>query len=906
MNDRPRHLRYWAKTSPEDCSVYHPVAYHCLDVAAVGRTLLDARPAALERLAWVSGMAPATVRDLVTLLFGCHDLGKLADGFQGLVPELMVRLQGRQPSHAAYDRALWKHDTVGYVALERQLDQDGLGALLPADRSSRLRRAFAETWLSAAMGHHGVPPVLDQQRHRAGFARQFPSQVLADLTATVAELRQLLLPSGLPLPADDEFPVRWREVSWLVTGLAVLADWIGSNSEWFPHHLEPHNFAEYFAEVALPRARRAVAEVRLGERLAAPTTPFADLWPGYVPTPLQRLADELPLAEGPQLVIIEEVTGGGKTEAAFTLAHRLIAAGQAQGVYVGLPTMATANAMYDRLRSVYRRLYDQGAEPSLILAHSRSSLRLALDRAGRPPASPGDESAAAECAVWLASSRKKALLADVGIGTVDQSLLAVLQSRHQSLRLWGLAGKVLVVDEVHAADAYMQRLLAALLEAHAAFGGSAVLLSATLSGHQRDKLGRAFARGLRLEWSPIEDRSYPVLLHCSSEEVALHPLEARQEASREIAVRLLTDESAVDAKLTASIEAGGCACWIRNTVGDAVEGWQRWSARLGAGRVLLFHARFTVDDREAIEREVLRRFGPAGGPEERAGVLVVATQVVEQSLDLDFDTLVSDLAPIDLLIQRAGRLRRHRRDETGRRIEGVDRRGEATLHVYSPEPSADCGAEWFSSFLPGAAFVYPDHGELWLGARWLAERGRLRVPDDLREVIEHVYGGEALEGIPPALQVATLAAEGKRRADASVAAVNAIEFEKGYQPSGGTSTWRDDVATPTRLGEPTTVVRLARLVAGEALPWHGGGDHPWSRSEVSLRRALVAGEWAGDEAILERARARMPDRGRYVVTVVMREGSGGEWAGRAIDSRGGPRLVSYDPLRGLSVGLESS
>jgi CRISPR-associated endonuclease/helicase Cas3 len=730
--------------------------------------------------------------------------------------------------------------------------------------------------------------------------------VLADLAATVAELRQLLLPAGLSLPLDEDSPSRWKVASWLVTGLAVLADWIGSNSAWFPHHMEPRSAAEYFAEVALRRARRALAEVGLGERRPAPPAAFSDLWRGLVPTPLQRLADDLPLAEGPQLVIIEEVTGGGKTEAAFTIVHRLIAAERAQGVYVGLPTMATANAMYDRLHSVYRRLFDAAAEPSLILAHSRSNLRLALDRAGQPPSARGDDSAGAECAVWLASSRKKALLADVGIGTVDQSLLAVLQSRHQSLRLWGLAGKVLVVDEVHAADAYMQRLLGTLLEAHAAFGGSAVLLSATLSGRQRDALGRAFARGVGADWSPIEDRSYPVLLHCSRDRVALYPLEARPEASREIAVRLLEDANVVDAQLAAALDAGGCACWIRNTVADALDGWVRWSQRLGKDRALLFHARFTVDDREAIEREILRRFGPAGGPEERAGLLVVATQVVEQSLDLDFDTLVSDLAPIDLLIQRAGRLRRHRRDETGRRIDGPDRRGEPTLHVFSPAPVADCGSDWFSSFLPGAAFVYPDHGELWLGARWLAERGRLRVPDELREVVEHVYSGEALDETPAALQPGTLAAEGKRRADASVAAVNAIELQKGYCPSGGTSTWRDDVATPTRLGEPTTTVRLARLVAGEVLPWHEHGDYPWSRSEVSLRRALVTGEWPGDEASLERAKARMPDRGRYVVVVLMREGPSGEWTGRAVADQARPVVLHYEGRRGLVVTKEPS
>ncbi|RMH22415.1 MAG: CRISPR-associated helicase Cas3' [Acidobacteria bacterium] len=900
MNPRPRHLRYWAKSAKEAPELYHPVLYHCLDVAACGRILLERRPRSLDRLAGAAGMPAGAILRLTTLLLSFHDLGKYANGFQYLLPELMERLQG-EARYASYETPLWKHDTAGYVALHRRLEQDGLDGLLAADAPRGIRDGFATTWLSAAMGHHGVPPTLDGSKHRAGFGKQFPPPVWDDLGDAIVELRRLHHPQPLALPAGEGWPRRFRAASWLFAGLAVEADWLGSNSRWFPFCIEGMTAAEYFAHKALPQARRAVAEAGLGERPPAPRSTFAALWPGFVPTPLQELADRMPLAPGPQLIVIEEVTGGGKTEAAFTLAHRLIAAGQGDGLYLGLPTMATANAMFDRLGSVYRRLFAEGSEPSLVLAHGRRHLRLALEAAAGEGSRSDDDSATDQCSAWLADSRKKALLAEVGIGTVDQALLAILQCRHQSLRLWGLAGKVLVVDEIHAADAYMQGLLAVLLEAHAAFGGSAILLSATLSSSQRRALCRAFARGLDLDpLPPIADRAYPALLHLAADRAGVHPLAARRDASREIAVELVADEAAVDERLAAALEAGGCACWIRNTVADAVAAWERWCERLGGERVQLFHARFTADDRHAVEGDVLARFGAASTPQQRAGRLLVATQVVEQSLDLDFDALVTDLAPIDLLVQRAGRLHRHRRDERGARIDGADRRGEPVLHVFSPPPAPDCGRDWYSGPFPGAALVYPDHGKLWLGARWLAERRRLRVPEDLRRLIEHVYGGAGEAEIPPALEESTLKAEGKERADASIASLNGIVLAQGYKPSGSNSSWRDDVATPTRLGEPTVDLRLAREVEGELRPWHEVEPYAWQRSQVSVRRAQAKHEWPGDRALIERARATMRDQGKFALVVVMRP-DGDAWSGRVLDQGNRPRRITYAPAVGLTI-----
>lgn len=892
MSERGRHLRYWAKRTGDHH--YHPVLYHCLDVAAAARALLEARPRALARLAAASGLPAERLLILAPLLLSFHDLGKLADGFQCLDGELMRHLQ-QSFRQAVYNRELFRHDSMGFAVLQARLETT-LAGLVP----ERWRTCFADTWLSAAMGHHGRPPVVDCGQQVLQL-RQFPPEVAADLDATLHELLELFLPEGRALPADLD-PLAFGDdsvrSSWLFAGLAVLADWVGSNQEFFPPYEADLSARDYFLEIALPAARRAVADAGLVEQPLGPPLSFTELFPDYHPTPLQRLAAELELGPGPHLVVIEEVTGGGKTEAAFTLAHRLVAAGQAGGLYFGLPTMATANAMYDRIQAIWRSLYAAEAQPSLVLAHAKRRLRLdQLAEAARRDGAPEAESAASQCAAWLADSRKKALLAEVGVGTIDQALIAVLQARHQSLRLFGLAGKVLVVDEVHAADAYMQKLLAGLLEAHAAFGSSAILLSATLPANQRAELVRAFAKGAgqRLAAVPAEG-AYPALLHFSGGGTRVFPVAARPAASRRLGVRLLATEEEIDAVLLATLEAGGCACWVRNTVGDAIAAWERWAARWGVERVSLFHARFTVADRHRHEVDVLDRFGKTSGPAERAGRLLIATQVVEQSLDLDFDTLVSDLAPADLLVQRAGRLRRHARAADGS-LSGADQRGEAVLHVFSPPPADAAPADWFSAFLPGAARIYEDHGRLWASARWLFERGELRVPEDLRELIEAVYAPDSPLAPPPALAERSGRAQGKASADRSTALFNRIQFDLGYEPTGQVSSWRDDVATPTRLGEPTAVLRLCRLVAGEPQPLHQGSNG-WEISEVTVRMATVSKEWEPDSEVTARARAVMPDLGRWCLVVMVRP-DGESWSGSALGPDGKPVMISYSHRRGL-------
>ena len=292
----------------------------------------------------------------------------------------------------------------------------------------------------------------------------FPATVLGAAKTYFADAASLALPHDCPIPIDGvELTELYKQTSWLVAGLAVVADWLGSNTKWFPYRQADKSIRSYWEDVALQRARVAVAESGLAAARPAKFRGFRHLFKGIAkPTPLQTYAQHTQLSNGPQLFILEELTGGGKTEAALTLAARLNAAGLGNGVYIALPTMATADAMFDRLRDkqVHLRFFKEGS-PSLVLAHSADRLKLALEEANRQDSGYGDHevaSASKQCAEWLSDNRKKALLGDFGVGTIDQALLAVLSARHQSLRLLGLSTKVLIVDEVHACDAYMGEL----------------------------------------------------------------------------------------------------------------------------------------------------------------------------------------------------------------------------------------------------------------------------------------------------------------------------------------------------------------------------------------------------------------------------------------------------------------
>lgn len=886
-------FRYWgkAKSDIQNGPQYHLLPYHCLDVAATGRVLLQRQPLLHRQLSELAGIPHDPLLDWITLLLALHDLGKFSDSFQNQRPDLFQQLQKRSTS-APYER----HDLLGFECFRKLVLRVFKEVTPDADRSSMNDedlKDVLEPWLSAVTGHHGQPPRLDIRPFLLSL--YFPEQVQNDILLFVRDLLNLMLPGRLLFKheIDDQYLKTVSRVSWIMAGLAVAADWIGSNQRWFPYCDKPMALSDYWSKVSLPRAETAIAESGLLAVRTAPESGIKNLFSKIaVPTALQRLSEIIEIIDSPQLYIMEEITGGGKTEAALTLAHRIMAKGFADGIYMGLPTMATANAMHNRVREMFRKMYVADDSPFLILAHSFSHMVLEMERKDQIDHGygQGERSASQDCATWLTDSRKKALLAHIGIGTIDQALLSILPVRHQSLRMFGLFRKVLIVDEVHACDAYVHRLLCTLLEFHAAQGGSAILLSATLPQAMRQQLLEAFAKGSRQEIETVQSNAYPLLTCLDKGEVKEYPVEARQDISRSVKVRPLHSMDEVKMALQAALDDGGCASWIRNTVDDALQLYHEWVERLGEDRVMLFHARFALGDRLTIEGDVNRRFGLNSTKGDRRGKLLIATQVVEQSLDLDFDFMVTDLAPIDLIIQRAGRLQRHDR---GRRIPPV-------LGVFMPEPIQDAGRGWFKGFFPKAVKVYDHHGQLWLTAKWLIEHGTFAMPRDARIMIESVYAETSQEFIPKNLLAMESRAYGEDRADMSLGDLNSLKLDEGYRAT--MNQWQDDAYAPTRLGEPTVTVRLACWDGTQLTPWFDKNTgHDWELSQISIIKRWITGEDPNNltEAVAA-AKKTMPDEGRYCIIIPMCP-IDGKWCGQAINGREAIVKVTYDSRIGFKI-----
>lgn len=906
---------YWGKTGEDEA--YHPLILHQLDVAASGLALLEQIPRLRQRLCAMSGLDERIIRGWVGFFLAIHDLGKFSSAFQQLNQTLCP------PTDTPYFYRI-RHDTLGYIAWRNLMKSgipllDGLAEWKEGASEDDDPLDLIDTWVQCVTGHHGQPPTTAQPPISDYFSAK-DQRAVRDWVAIAAKL--FLPERPLPLGSSlSEANRRRFDFSWLLAGFCILADWLGSNREHFPFQAETIDPQVYFENVALPQARRAIAASGLLPVEAAKFIGISRLFDFIkAPTPLQAACLESPLTDGPQLHILEDVTGAGKTEAAFILLARLMANGQTDGAYIAMPTMATANAMYRRTAGVYRKLYRaQSISPSLVLAHGsrrldrdfNSSLIHPQQLKGEGEYEREEFDAEARCNAWLADNNKKALLAHIGVGTIDQALIGVLQSRHQSLRLLGLAGKVLLVDEVHASDEYMHTLLCQLLRMHARAGGSAILLSATLPATMREELIKAWGGRAALDNSKPSHLPYPLLTSIEpGSEATYQPVATRRAVRRALQFHLVHEAGQVYKWITEQASQGSCVAWIRNTVNEAIEAWQVLSTKLGVDRVILFHARFALGDRLEIENSVLEAFGPKSTSETRNGKVVVATQVIEQSLDLDFDHMISDLAPIDLLIQRAGRLRRHRRNTNGSMLEDdamADQRGEPCLHLLSPPPDLEADDQWIRRLLPGTGAVYRDHGQLWLTVHEISQRNKkLRIPEDLRDAIESVYGEDYVEHVPENLRSSSRNAEGKGYSDKSIARLNAIKPATGYRCQDGQ--WMDESLSPTRLGEPTVTIRLARWQDGQLQPWRMDAQHPWALSELRLYARHFIAPVIDDPALADaiaQTRDSWPRALRHLAILPLIE-LDGVWHAMVRNSSGKIACFHYCSTSGLSLASKEN
>lgn len=667
----------WAKTG-EEPQDWLSLTRHMTDSAEVGRILWREWLAAgvKKRLGTVLGLQEGG-EAFAAWLCGVHDVGKCSEAFVGQLEERIgyeefadrVRRQGLDLSRASRRDLRYPHS-----AASEQIIQGWLiarGGSTPRDKAARTVAAIAGA-------HHGLPA---QCRHLEAAAvsmrhqgdawdevrRELLDGMVTRTGAADAIDRVMTLRRGIP-----------RTEQMLLTGVVIMADWIASNQELFP--LNPG-----LAESSSDRAENAWAamDLRTGFHPSAGPEDIASAyslrfdWPDERrPLPAQesmlRLVRE---GEGPRLICLEAPMGSGKTEAALVATEELARSTGRSGVIVAAPTMATSDALLTRVRRWAESAAVPGVPTSLFLGHSKAQLNedmRTLQRQGLGVRNVGsDEGPSAVVAHQWLVGRKKGILSDVVVGTVDQVLFVALQSKHAMLRHLGLASKVVIIDECHAYSAYMNQYLARALYWLAAYGVPVVLLSATLPHSVKNELVSAYSRGLTARRHgpglPPTGDAYPVVTVVDVQGARAHPV-VDETPGTSVQVDFLgeSDEELLSRFKTVESE-GGCLLVLCNTVARAQHAYMLARTVVG-DEARLLHARFMAADRVAKERDVVGEMGPAarrgsGRPHRR---IVVATQVVEQSLDVDFDAMITDIAPMDLLLQRCGRVHRHHRPEMDR------------------------------------------------------------------------------------------------------------------------------------------------------------------------------------------------------------------------------------------------
>jgi CRISPR-associated endonuclease/helicase Cas3 len=723
---------------------------HAIDTAAVAELLVEMLLGPACRAELFDGLAPlGKPAAWAAVLCGLHDLGKFTPTFQALRDDVALSLLG-EPA-AADIQWLSQHKGVGRT--------DTFHGLLTAADLHRMLLAWgmecttAISLASALGGHHGFFPVAAQlEETDAKFRHHGGAKWAQWRDRLVMELARLW---GLPEPSS----LPWAEVrvglgaAVGLAGLASASDWIASDTGNFPY-AGPEIDLTWYVGRAREQAKEAVRQLGWAPWRPPEDTSFRHLFPhADAPRPAQQVVERLVSGwSGPRILVVEAPTGEGKTKAALQCAARLVQRLGMAGMYVGMPTKASSNHLFGEI-SDFLDEHAAGLKARLLHSNADDHLAARALRAPVPPRTPDpsdvgrDEPADGQALAREWFTRKRGLLAPVATGTVDQALKAVIRSRHVFIGLAGLSGKVLVLDEVHAYDTYMSTLLDRLLWWAGRLGVPVILLSATLPSTRRSELVRSWCAGAtRTDPQAVPalptDVPYPRLTWSDGRH---HRVEAADvldlNAARIVALTQVSDEKLAD-WLLARIKEGGCAAVIHNLVSRATDTFTRLQAEVERlpeaerPRLLFITGRLAAGPRNETEQQLREAFGPSS-TQRPMRAIVVGTQVLEQSLDLDFDVMVSDFAPVDSLIQRMGRLHRHRNTD---RWPGV-RTPVLALAGIDDTPSGP-------RFPRYTTLVYQ---LIVLLRTWVMLRGlpELRSPEDVSGLIDAVYGPPEAVACPP-------------------------------------------------------------------------------------------------------------------------------------------------------------
>lgn len=721
------YMLLWAKADKQDKSKVHRLVYHLIDVGQVALVMWNqAIDAGTKRqfCSWLNcdeGTAGKTLAFLISL----HDLGKASPSFQVKFAPMIGELR-RAGFSLPTEKSIQSspHGVVSAWALR---------SLLP--ELIKISGRNAKMIASVIGGHHG--------------SWITPSQLMPNALTSIDtgvndpgwdvarhELMKAMMQVFDPAIAFS-LPENPEEVNTMLTvfsGFTSVADWIGSMTEYFIYEKRTDLSLEEYAKHSAQAAEAALSQLGwLGWRADGTQLTFSEMFPFIqkMNTLQDKIVQTIGNVSQPALIILESPTGSGKTEAALYAADTWLQTQHGGGLYIAMPTQATSNQMYERVTKFLTKRYP-ATTLNIQLVHGAALLEEKKDMAEAQDIYDDDqnnEEGGVRAETWFLP-RKRTLLAPFGIGTVDQALMSVLQTRHFFVRMFGLQNKVMVFDEVHAYDTYMSELFKRLLTWLRQIGVSVILLSATLPERTRRDLTAAYLGKKDMELPPAK---YPRLTIASANDVQSIPLDSHSSRTIHLEWSDVNPKKIVE-NLMQSLRNGGCAAVVCNRVQRAQDVYNeiKQAGLVPEDDLILFHARFPFHWRKEIEDKVLSKFGKNkdGGKnlDRPTKAIVVATQVIEQSLDLDFDFMVSDLAPIDLLIQRAGRLHRHIQNDTGRPGELKEPKLLITMPLTSDIP--EFGHD---------EYVYDRSIML---KTWIALKGQteIKLPAQTTALIEAVYG----------------------------------------------------------------------------------------------------------------------------------------------------------------------
>ena len=762
--------RHWAKSDRAEPERIHLLEHHLADVGACFEALLE-QPTIRKRMAHAGGrddLDPATMARLCVFA-ALHDIGKLNIGFQAQVWQPEALRGKRRPRRAGHDDDLtpvirtdnrdW--ETANWFFSALNLDKMMTSWRWDADEGSTVSGLLVATF-----SHHGTPLQIASTMGKnskiwQGFGELSPRDCAERIGGLLREwFPQAFGTDAPPLPSAPAF-------QHMFLGLCTLADWIGSNERWFEYVDTPQ---DGYIDIARENAKRAIAHI--GLNISEQRQTQADIaLPGFkdlfgiddAPNAIQQAAvgQHAPLEE--RVVVIESETGSGKTEAALLRFARMYERGLVDGIYFALPTRAAAAQIHGRVKRFAANLFDGQRVPPVVLAvpgydADTDAERVAMQEydehaaGAHHPEKPWDDTP------WASENPKRYLAAQIAVGTVDQAMMGALKVRHAHMRAACLARNLLVVDEVHASDAYMRRILEALLEAHTGAGGYALLMSATLGSDARRRLLSAGNAASAYDTLPLDDAiatPYPAVSIGGADGERVQGVGENGSTKRvRVSARdIMPDFHAVSDTALKAAREGAKVLVVRNTVGHAVETQQALERLAGErddtsllfqlnGITTLHHGRFAAHDRRLLDRRVEAYLGKDAKRD--TGSVVVGTQTLEQSLDIDADLLITDLCPMDVLLQRIGRLQRHERED---RAAGY----QTPVCIVLTPPGNDLSPllEWseHANGLGPHGKVYEDLRILEATLRLIAGRGEWEIPAMNRELVERATHPGALEAV---------------------------------------------------------------------------------------------------------------------------------------------------------------